>query len=299
MSGSQWPRTIGLVVATTVGALVEHPGQPPTLVIPLRRVVVPPKSLIEIGEKHTTRSSTRSSSSSSSRSSSLRAASSTTSSRAPSDPWRNFFSKEPHEESAIVDADGTIAPLLSSETSIDQGRPAPGDQSGGAGDSISAVSSVSEAGTTTTGRSSGGTPGIGADEVEDDVGVQQSGDSLDVGPPRGGGANRRAVISTAELKALRQYHAVNRDRILRAGGTRTKRALEYISDMHTNAVTRLQNLYNSQYVGAVGVGTIMGSGYYVQAGNGTRCGLLQGVCIWGGGLEFVNELWGDGEMSTS
>lgn len=32
--------------------------------------------------------------------------------------------------------------------------------------------------------------------------------------------------------------------------------LDYVSNKNTNAVTRLENLYNSQYVGSVGVGTI-------------------------------------------
>ena len=33
-------------------------------------------------------------------------------------------------------------------------------------------------------------------------------------------------------------------------------ALDYVSEKNTNAVTRLENLYNSQYVGSVGVGTV-------------------------------------------
>lgn len=62
----------------------------------------------------------------------------------------------------------------------------------------------------------------------------------------------RIKFSAAQVSALKEYHKMHKSQ----DSHQKKRTIHYRSQSHTNAVTRLDNLYNSQYVGAVGVGTV-------------------------------------------
>ncbi|CAD7948646.1 unnamed protein product [Amoebophrya sp. A25] len=65
-------------------------------------------------------------------------------------------------------------------------------------------------------------------------------------------AAKRVVLSRPEIDALRSYHQSAH----RRGASSTTSGRKYLSSKRTNAVTKLKNLYNSQYVGAIGVGSI-------------------------------------------
>eukprot|EP00391_Amoebophrya_sp_Ameob2_P012918 CAMPEP_0178998188 /NCGR_PEP_ID=MMETSP0795-20121207/9385_1 /TAXON_ID=88552 /ORGANISM="Amoebophrya sp., Strain Ameob2" /LENGTH=909 /DNA_ID=CAMNT_0020690861 /DNA_START=151 /DNA_END=2880 /DNA_ORIENTATION=+ len=83
--------------------------------------------------------------------------------------------------------------------------------------------------------------------------------------PYSGPTRKRVILSRPELEALRSYNQLSA-----SSGTKRKRKhsrAKYLTEKGTNAVTQLTNLYNSQYVGPIGVGSISVPGGCVKGIN--------------------------------